>query len=532
MNESSQLRFGGPNSKYPTDDEDTRCRYPCNKSHLGDLHRQRNFSAKGIGRKEKSVNFEMSNIGLSASYLTGRAYDIFGWMSSRGLLCDLPCLRSANAEEIELMKNIHEEGARYEERANFGELRLLSYNIFIRPPAPKFTHNVVDDFKDQRLNSFIESYLNNYDIVCLQEMFGSFSRRRRRLIRAAKKRGFAWKVSSPQSRSKMFLVDGGCLILSRVKIVAHASTIFKPGVMSDRLAAKGVLYAKLEPHPGVFVHLFVTHLQAVYSDPASMEECLGVQKTQYDQLVDFVANTVAENESAEDMLIARRLLDKKNNRRGTETPPPLSQVTRRWPIIISGDFNCNSRPSYGGSTPSDDTNPYTDLTDSLSKLGKFSDVLLNQLGEHPVTYAAADFDIHGNFSPRETALTCPEDYHESGQYVNQSLDYIFLFPPTHEDLPTPLSPQPPTTPLRVVLGTPLGSSPPKPQMMMEAEPTSPDSRALRRSLVKPIEAKVRHLEYVPNVRNPKSSLPIGSQLKYLSDHLAIEAKLKVSPQEL
>ena len=481
--------------------------------------------------RKGQISFEMSNTGLSSSYLTGRAYDLFAWMNSRGLLCDLPCLRSANAAEIELMKNIQEDGARYEERMTFGEMRLLSYNIFIRPPAPKFTHNVVDDFKDQRLNSFIESYLNNYDIVCLQEMFGSFSRRRRRLIRAAKKRGFSWKVSSPQSRSKMFLVDGGCLILSRVKIVAHASTIFKPGVMSDRLAAKGVLYAKLEPHPGVFVHLFVTHLQAVYSDPASMEECLSVQKTQYDQLVDFVANTVAENESAEDMLVARRLLDKKN--RGRETPPnfasPLSQVTRRWPIIISGDFNCNSRPFFGDPTPSA-ANQYTDLNDSLSKLGKFSDVLLNQFGEHPVTYAAADFDIHGNFSPRETALTCPEDYHESGQYVNQSLDYIFLFPPTHEDLPPPLSPQQPATPLRVVLGTPLGS-PPKLQTMMEAEPTSPDSRALRRSLVKPIEAKVRHLEYVPNVRNPKS-LPIGSQLKYLSDHLAIETKLKVSPQEL
>jgi len=476
----------------------------------------------------------MSNLGISPSYLTSRAYDLLSWFTSKGLLCDLPCLRSANAEEIELIKSIQEEGARYDEKATFSEVRLLSYNIFIRPPAPKFTHNVVDDFKDQRLNSFIESYLNNYDIVCLQEMFGSFSRRRRRLVRAAKKRGFAWKVSSPQSRSKMFLVDGGCLILSRVKIVAHASTIFKPGVMSDRLAAKGVLYAKLEPHPGVFVHLFVTHLQAVYSDPASMEECLSVQKTQYDQLVDFVANTVAENESPEDMLVARRLLDKKKHRNGTETPPnltsPLAQVTRRWPIIISGDFNCNSRPAFGVLTNSAVAAQYTDLTESLSKLGKFSDILLNQLGEHPVTYAAADFDIHGNFSPRETALTCPEDYHESGQYVNQSLDYIFLFPPTHEDLPSTLSPQQPTTPLRVVLGTPLGS-PPKLQSMMEAEPTSPDSRALRRSLVKPIEAKVRHLEYVPNVRNPKS-LPIGSQLKYLSDHLAIETKLKVSPQEL
>lgn len=469
----------------------------------------------------------MSNIGISPTYLTSRAYDFMAWLSSKGVVCDLPCLRSSNVDEIELIKGIRDEAARGDDQVLFNEVRLLSYNIFIRPPAPKFTHNVEDDFKDQRLNSFIESYLNNYDVICLQEMFGSFSRRRRRLVRAAKKRGFAWKVSSPQSRSKMFLVDGGCLILSRVKIVAQASIIFKPGVMSDRLAAKGVLYAKLEPHPGVFIHLFSTHLQAVYSDPASMEECLNVQKTQYDQLVDFVANTIAENESPEDMLIARRLLDKKlrRGRNGPETLPSLSQVTRRWPIVISGDFNCNSRPAYG--VPQNSvSSQYTDLTESLSKLGHFSDIFHNQCGEHPVTYAAADFDTHGNFSPRETALTCPEDYHESGQYVNQSLDYIFLFPPTHEDLP---SLDIPSTPLRVVMGSPVGS-PPKPQMMMEVvEPTSPDSRALGRSLVKPMDAKVRHLEYIANVRNPKS---FNSQLKYLSDHLALETKLKVSSQEL
>jgi hypothetical protein len=65
--------------------------------------------------------------------------------------------------------------------------------------------------------------------------------------------------------------------------------------------------------------------------------------------------------------------------------------------------------------------------------------------------------------------------------------------------------------------------------MEVVEPTSPDSRALGRSLVKPMDAKVRHLEYIANARNPKS---FNSQLKYLSDHLALETKLKVSSQEL
>lgn len=44
----------------------------------------------------------------------------------------------------------------------------LSYNIFIRPPAPRFTHNVDDDYKDQRLEEFIKFYLQRYHVVCLQ----------------------------------------------------------------------------------------------------------------------------------------------------------------------------------------------------------------------------------------------------------------------------------------------------------------------------------------------------------------------------
>ena len=229
------------------------------------------------------------------------------------------------------------------------------YFVPTGPPAPKFTHNVHNDFKDERLTCFIESYLDKYDVICLQEMFGAFSRRRKRLIRLAKSKGFLWKVSSPQNRSSMYLVDGGCLILSKVKIVAEAATVFPPGMMSDRLAAKGVIYAKLNPKPGVYVHLFVTHLQAVYSGTTTVTDCLAVQKQQYHDLVEFVATTVEANETHNDMLVARRLLDRKGKvvlgrPTGTtaaathpdqDTMSYLTQKCRRWPIVISGDFNCN-----------------------------------------------------------------------------------------------------------------------------------------------------------------------------------------------
>jgi endonuclease/exonuclease/phosphatase family metal-dependent hydrolase len=471
-------------------------------------------------------------------------------------------VNNEHPEEIELIKKQEDLKARDVDQECFKNIRLLSYNIFIRPPAPKFTHNVDDDFKDQRLTSFMETYLDNYDIVCLQEMFGSFSRRRRRLVRAAKKRGFNWKVSSPQSRSKMFLVDGGCLILSRVKIVSHSSTIFSPGMMSDRLAAKGVIYAKLEPQPSVYVHLFVTHLQAVYSGSETMGECLSVQRDQYDELVDFIANIIAENESPEDMLIAKRLTEKKRRgiaSVGPSSPEPLSslsQITRRWPIVLAGDFNCNSRPC-AGEPLSYVSDQYQSLSSSLSKLGSFSDVLLDTIGEHPVTYAAANFSPDGSsFSPVETALTAPEDYEESGQYVNQSLDYVFLFPPSHELLQpakcghtisrgmslqtTGVDKENTREPLKFIIGSPVISRPDSavlsprgqsvPRMEMMKEPLSPESRAIRQSVVRPSSAAVKHLEYVGNPRNPKLAVP--KSLKYLSDHLAIETVFRVNGEPL
>ncbi len=340
-------------------------------------------------------------------------------------------------------------------------------------------------------------------MICLQEMFGAFSRRRRKIIKAARSRGFYWKVSSPQGRSSMFLVDGGCLILSRVKIVSQAHSIFSPGVMSDRLAAKGVLYAKLNPKPGVFVHLFVTHLQAVYTDPESNIECLAVQKRQYDELVEFVASTVAANETSDDMIEAQYLLDKKKRRdSGIITPPEqdtmfTSRKCRRWPILIAGDFNCNSRPT-SGDLKTKVTKPYKDLTASLSKIGPFSDVLYDTIGDHPVTYAACEFELDGSFFPKEVSLTTPDDY-KTSEFVNQSLDYVFSFPPTHEDV--------------------------RPRHVEPDGVLSPASRAIKSSILKAEKVEVEHLKYIrtAQARGPRAS----DTLRFLSDHFAIETVFSV-----
>lgn len=141
-------------------------------------------------------------------------------------------------------------------------IKLLTLNIFLRPPPVK---NNEDDWKDERLEEFCK-IIHDFDIICLQEMFGSFNSRKQKLFRAATKSGFFFFIDtiSPSFVSK-YMVDGGLVILSRFPIVAYSFTPYRYGVLSDSLAQKGLLYAKIKIKDS-FLHLFSTHLQASYFD--------------------------------------------------------------------------------------------------------------------------------------------------------------------------------------------------------------------------------------------------------------------------
>jgi hypothetical protein len=91
-------------------------------------------------------------------------------------------------------------------------IKILSYNIFLRPPPVK---NNESDWKDERLADFIK-ILENFDIICLQEMFGLLNDRKQELIKYANKAGLFFYCDSPSpSFFSKYLVDGGLLILSR-----------------------------------------------------------------------------------------------------------------------------------------------------------------------------------------------------------------------------------------------------------------------------------------------------------------------------
>ena len=141
------------------------------------------------------------------------------------------------------------------------EVHLLTYNIFMRPPPIKTNS---DDYKNERLDYFMKNSMQHFDVICLQELFRLFSRRRHKMVYSAIKKGFLFHVSAPSPPLfSRYLVDAGLTILSKQPIVKSEFRAFRYGILADGLSQKGILYAKIQIN-NRFLHLFNTHTQDSY----------------------------------------------------------------------------------------------------------------------------------------------------------------------------------------------------------------------------------------------------------------------------
>ncbi|KAJ1675230.1 hypothetical protein EV182_001676 [Spiromyces aspiralis] len=317
---------------------------------------------------------------------------------------------------------------------NEGKLRVrvLTQNMFIRPPGIKNNDN---DFKDERLEYFIDEILPNYDIVCLQEMFEFGSNRRRLLLNAARQLGFGYYVASPTKNVWDMQIDGGLVILSRFPIVKHERVTYKRGMMSDWLASKGVLYAKVavahpqisssEPGTASYLHIFTTHTQASYGSPVLM--------TQSD--------------------VKHRLLQLHQFHNFLEEVLPKHRADGE-PVVLVGDFNVDSRAHnleegspyererQDGIETSDEGKAMIDIIcgrgidpavlGSRNKdefkgkvIYEFEDLLYTRHGYHPVTFGNIVVDPEtGVARAREQVLTTKQD-----NMVMHSIDYVLWYNP-------------------------------------------------------------------------------------------------------
>jgi len=264
------------------------------------------------------------------------------------------------------------------------EIKVLSYNIFLRPPLIK---NNADDFKNERLAEFMRSQLDRFDIICLQEMFNLANYRQRLLLMIAHERGFTYYAKSvdPQWFSGKF-IDAGLVILSKYPILETDGMIYKAGNQIDGWAAKQVIYAKVQVSPTFFVHVFTTHMQASYYDNHASINLVNdkARATQVQEMADFI-------------------------KQKTDGSP--------YPVLITGDFNIDSRG---------ETNEYKYMMETLVAAKPTVKDLLKET-DHPITYG----DFHE--IPHETevgkTVTHPREIHlthKADHCCGLSIDYIML----------------------------------------------------------------------------------------------------------
>ena len=254
-------------------------------------------------------------------------------------------------------------------------MKILTLNMFIRPP---FISTSYGDAKDKRLE-MLKGLLKEYDVVCLQEMFGSFSTRRKKLIAYAQSIGFAHYATGPSSNIfKGKFVDSGLLILSKFKLLDHVILQYTNGIKSDNLSAKGAICIKVEVL-GQVMAIFTTHLQASYTlNLTESSDVVRIRQLQLHELNAFIRKTTQLNDH----------------------------------IIVTGDFNINARATLF---------EYERLFRHIA----MKDASLDVLKEHPITFYPWQYRFKGVPSPKE----------------QECLDYIFyqnLFISTVQVLKDPL----------------------------------------------------------------------------------------------
>jgi hypothetical protein len=112
----------------------------------------------------------------------------------------------------------------------------------MRPPPVKTN---ASDFKDARLDVFVTK-LDDFDIICHQEVFSTMNTRKQRLITYAKKAGLIYHaVNTSPGLFSGYATDGGLVTLSRFPIVESEFEPYDYGVVSDALSYKGVLYTRI-----------------------------------------------------------------------------------------------------------------------------------------------------------------------------------------------------------------------------------------------------------------------------------------------
>ncbi len=204
-----------------------------------------------------------------------------------------------------------------------GRLRVLTLNVFLRPPMVSHHHS---DFKDERTH-LITTIFPYFDVILLQEVHTCLNFRCNHLITEASRHGLRYHYCNhgPSILSR-YLSNNGLLILSRYPIESSDCVAFDQCASYDTIIEKGCNYIKVNVFPNLPVHIFNTHLQSSYQKNDRI--CENVRRCQLKQLEKFMKSKCDLHHDA---------------------------------IICGGDFNINSRNTTEYKLLNKILNPLTDI---------------------------------------------------------------------------------------------------------------------------------------------------------------------------
>lgn len=209
---------------------------------------------------------------------------------------DEPAIRAADAAEREgaavATTNLAAPNAS-------AELRVLTYNIFMRPPPVSWADD--NHCRARALAERLKSDELTHDIIALNESF-DHQTIRRFSARAAEL--YPHQILG-QPGARGLAVNGGVSILSRYPIEAWRAIAFKKcsGRLNDCLANKGFVWAKIRLSDDFKINILATHLNS-----GGAKKARQVRRSQLEQIRAFM---------------------------GAE------ESHSRWPTLLLGDLNIN-----------------------------------------------------------------------------------------------------------------------------------------------------------------------------------------------
>lgn len=288
-------------------------------------------------------------------------------------------------------------------------VRLLTYNHFLRGGM---IAKKGGEFKEERLKLFAGKFMDQFDIMCFQEIFEGWNSRQQKAAGYGIKEGFFDNYYLPiPGFSKRFAASGGISIQSRFPIVEKDHKIYEKFTSNWTFARKGVLYTKIQIANG-FLHLFNTHMQANYPTTSfkNMKKWVDCRIYQIHEMAEFI-ELKTRDAAQEDI------------------------------ILCVGDFNINAREFsevakkfYTERALQDDRfkifiDPKRDPLAEYNLLIKIlewddqlivTDVVKESFGgESPATFGTSTTDENGDEEPEETYFTPTHDL-----CSNQCIDYI------------------------------------------------------------------------------------------------------------